>query len=93
MFKYLIEKYLVKVFCEEIKNCFTGYDTKRVYKIYKNGEHYKIEFESTTHKYQGKTVIHRVLKIYPRNILFLRQENITTFARYIDGIDEDCLIY
>ena len=95
MIKYLIERYLVKALCEEIKNCLLLYRVKREYQMCKDGDCYTVIFKSTIKSYadNSETITRRKLKIYPRQILFLRQENIDTMARYIDGKSDECVIY
>jgi hypothetical protein len=95
MIKYLIERYLVKALCEEIKNCLLLYSVEREYQICKDGDCYTVFFKSTIKNYDdnSETITRRKLKIYPRQILFLRQENIDTMARYIDGKSDKRVIY
>ena len=86
MIKYLIERYLVKAFCEEIKYGLSLYSCEREYQMRKDGNRYIVIFKSTQTNGEGNsTVIRRKLKIIPRQLLLLTNQNMSDIIHYIDG--------
>ena len=94
MIKYLIERYLVKAFCEEIKDRFPMYNCKREYQMRNDIDRYIVIFKSTATHYDGShTTTHRKLKIHPRELLFLTSSNVDTVVDYVDGRKDSCMLY
>lgn len=94
MIKYLIERYLVKAFCEEIKYGLPMYKCKREYQMRKDGDCYVVIFKSTqTHYDNSHTTTHRKLIIIPRQLLFLTNSKVSNFIHYIDGREDSRALY